>query len=176
MKWLVVFCSACRFSPSDVPDDGQSDAAIDARMIDALIPNECGDAVLYLTFEPDPLPASLPNSGVAQVSADMVSITRGERVGGGGVAELSSQSEIYVPADTVLTNILAYDFWVRVDQQPNVRYGLLDTAVPGFDSFYYGNGANYQLRCNIDQNAAYLYVTVAPLSGWNHVACSCDPP
>ena len=172
---LAVALCGCGFKPTaavTAPVDSAPiliDVAIDAQPP----PDPCAGTLLCLTFDPNPLPAMLPNGGTAPVSAVLTNIVRGQGVTG-GAAELSSTSEIYVPSVPQLSGVLAYDYWIRIDQAPSVygRAGVLDTGLSGFDSFYYVDPEGPQLRCSINSN--YLYAPVTAFSGWTHVACSCD--
>ncbi|HEX7701900.1 MAG TPA: LamG domain-containing protein [Kofleriaceae bacterium] len=175
---LAVALCGCGFKPSSAassPVDSTPlivDAAIDAPGP----PDPCAGTLLCLTFEPDPLPDTLPNGGSAPVSAMLTAITRGQGITGGD-AEMSSASQIFVPSVPQLSGVFALDYWVRIDQSPsaNDRIGMLDSAVGGgFSSFYYNYTTTPEVRCTI--NGYDLYAYVAPFSGWTHVACSCDAP
>jgi Concanavalin A-like lectin/glucanases superfamily len=175
---LAVALCGCGFQPSAAGASPVDSAPpiVDAGLDEPGLPDPCGGTLLCLTFDQDPLPEMLPNGGSAPVSATLTAITRGQGITGGD-AEMSSTSQIFVPAAPQLSGVFALDYWVRIDQDPdaNDRVGMIDSAVGGgFSSFYYNYTTTPELRCTI--NSSDLYAYVAPFIGWTHVACSCDAP
>jgi hypothetical protein len=175
---LVALCG-CGFQPSaagTAPVDSPP-PIVDAAFDTPTSPDPCAGTLLCFTFDVDPLPDTLPNGGSAPVAATLTAITRGHDRTGGGAAEMSSTSQIFVPSVPQLSGVFALDYWVRIDQLPeaNDRVGMIDTAVGGgFNSFYYNYTTTPELRCTISGYDLYAYV--APFTGWTHVACSCDAP
>lgn len=131
---------------------------------------------LCFSFDADPLPTAMPNEGAANVSATLTNVTRGGRAGGGD-AELTASSTIYVPYTTEVTGIQSLEIMFRADAPPPAnfaRIGLLDSNVipPNISLFWYRNDPGYQLRCGIG-NALYTFDAATVLGSWHYVLCTC---
>jgi hypothetical protein len=131
---------------------------------------------LCFSFDADPLPTAMPNEGAANVSATLTNVTRGGRAGGGD-AELTTSSTMYVPFTTEVTGIQALEIMFRADTPPPAnfaRVGLLDSNVlpPNISLFWFRNDPGYQLRCGLG-NALYTFDAPIVLGSWHYVLCTC---
>lgn len=178
---LAIVCG-CSFRHGVLEVDGDAplpaDAAIDAA-IDAPPPAFCpSDSHLRLcvSFDQDPLPATLPNEGAANVSAQLTNVMRTTR-GSGGAAQLDATSIIHVPQSAEVTNIQAIEVWYRADVDPanTARFGLVDSNVipPNISLFVARVDPTHQLRCGIGGSSGVWDATLAT-GTWYYAACVCD--
>jgi hypothetical protein len=175
---LFAGCSF-RHGVVEVVDDAMApDVAIDAA-IDAPPPAFCpSDSHLRLcySFDPDPLPSSLPNQGAATVNAQLTNVMRIAH-GTGGAAQLDTTSIIHVPYTADVTNIQAIELWYRADVDPanTARSGLVDSNVipPNISLFVARVDPTHQLRCGLGGANGVWDATLVP-GTWYYVACVCE--
>jgi hypothetical protein len=184
--WLFVVLAGCGFrhgslSPADAdPDD--ADVPIDAT-VDASIDAPLGfcppDPHLRLcfSFDQETLPASLPNEGAANVSAQLTNVTR-IAAGTGGAAQLDATSEIYVPYTTEVANIQTVEIIYRADSEPTIdggRMGLVDSNVGpnNISLFLYRADPSHTLRCGLGSETTVWPATLTT-NTWYHLICDCE--
>ena len=179
MRWLslLALLAACNASVGAAPD-----AAFDARSEDTAprIPGCTDDATLSicLSFDDSPLPASVENEGTLDLAAELTNVTHTAGPLGGGAALLGAASEIVIPANTTLVDIVAIDATIRLDADiaAGGRVGIVDSdgATPGMSLFLYAGTASPQrIRCNVGGMDLYAD-TAIPLGTWTRIACTCE--
>jgi hypothetical protein len=185
VRWFVsiALIAGCSF------EHGLSSARDASLAIDAAVDTPIDSAVakfcptdphlrLCLSFDQDPLPASVPNEGAATVSASLASVTRIEHLGG-GAAELTASSIIHVPTATDVTNIQSVEISFRADVAPANnfgRIGILDSNVipPNISLFLYRVDPSYQLRCGLGGALITFDAPTVQLTNWYRVLCTCN--
>lgn len=186
MRWFVsaILIAGCSFEHGNPVGDDDAAVGFDVPAdlaADMAAPKFCAtDSHLLLcySFDQDPLPASLPNEGAANVSAALMNVTRGDHAGG-GAAEVTAASSIYVPETTAVAGIQTFEISFRVDTAPAAnfaRIGVLDSNIipPNISLFLYRVDPGYQLRCGL---GGALYTYDAPglqLAVWHRVVCTCN--
>ncbi len=183
MRWSVVLALlvGCRFEHGTAvaTSDAALDSAVDAPVDMALVKVCPTDAHLRLcySFDADPLPASMPDEGAANVSAMLTDVTRVDH-DGGGAAQLSTTSMIYVPYTSEVTGIQTLELMFRADAPPPAnfaRVGLLDSNIipPNISLFWYRVDPGYQLRCGLG-GALYSFDAPIQLGTWYRAVCTCN--
>jgi hypothetical protein len=178
---LIAGCTFDHASPIGQRDAADIiDAPIDGELDAPVVPFCPTDSHLRLcySFDQDPLPGSLPNEGAANVSATLTNVTRGAHTGG-GAAEITVASTIYVPYTTEVAAIQTVEVSFRVDTAPLTnlaRIGILDSNIipPNISLFLYRVDPGYQLRCGL---GSALYTYDAPglsLATWHRAVCTCN--
>lgn len=132
---------------------------------------------LCFSFDQDPLPATLPNEGTADVDATLTAITRTPSPAG-GAAQLGPQSSMFVPMHPDVAGVLSVEVSFRVDQMPafdGSRMGLADSNVspPNISLFLYRHDPGHQLRCGLGAQVGIWPATLTE-GTWHHVACVCE--
>lgn len=179
MRWLspLALTAACNATVGVAPD-----AALDARSHDTAsrIPGCTDDPSLAIcfSFDDSPLPASVANEGTLVLDAVLTNVTSVAAPLGGGAALLGATSEILIPANTTLVDIVAIDATIRLaaDVPPNGRIGIVDSdgATPGMSLFLYAGTATAQrIRCNVGGMDLYADTSI-PLDTWTRIACTCE--
>lgn len=151
---------------------------IDAPLPDTPPSFTCGgDPELNVCFDFDAPSLSTPlaNEGSAQVSADLVGVTRIAH-GSGGAARLGATSTIVIPPTMAIAGVVEIEAAINLDAAiaDGLRIGVVDTddSSAGMSMFVYGGALTHQLRCNLD--SADLYADLALVPGeWIDLRCSC---
>jgi hypothetical protein len=178
---LMAGCSFEHGFPAGAGDgaiaiDATADAVPDVAIAKFCAPDS--HLRLCLSFDAEPLPASMPNEGAATVNTSLTDVTRSAH-DSGGAAELSATSIIYVPESAEVTNIQAFEVEFRADVAPanNLeRLGIVDSNYipPNISLFLYRVDPGYQLRCGL---GGALNTFTAPgftLATWHRVLCTCN--
>lgn len=188
LAWLAL--AGCSFNPgrlaattSDADTDGllisgdADDAMFDtppaAPAICATDPN----VLVCLSFDAATFGTTMANEGTANVTAQLTSVNRSAH-NGGGAAEVTPASKIYIPGDASLVGVRTVEMWVRLDVAPasdGARVGMLDadTSPSAMSFFYYRqSGPTYQVRFEINSQR-FINVTL-PLTQWAYLAEVCD--
>jgi hypothetical protein len=177
---LIAGCSfehgvASKLADAPVTGDGTVDTAIDSAVA-KFCPTDT-HVRLCLSFDQDPLPTSMPNEGAANVSATLTNVMRSER-NGGGAAEISVASSIYVPYTIEVAGIHTFEVSFRADVAPpnNLdRTGIVDSNVyPNISLFLYRMDPGYQLRCGLGYALLSFDAPGLQLAMWHRVVCTCN--
>ncbi len=181
---LALALAGCSFVPgqlgstSDAADSAPDDAAVDATPNIPPEPVCDGSASLLVCFSFDAptFGATLQNEGTANIAAQLTTVGRSTRAGGGAM-ETTPASKFYIPGDAALAGVRAMEMWARIDVAPatdGARIGLIDAdATPSAMSFFYYATANaFRIRYEV---GVQLFVDhTVTLGSWVHFAQVCD--
>ncbi|MDB4962700.1 MAG: hypothetical protein JWP01_2699 [Myxococcales bacterium] len=164
---------------ADALTDAASDAAIDATP-DAAVARFCPvtDTLrVCFSFDPSPLPATLPNEGAATLDAALTSITRIPRSATSGAAQFGATSGISMPMNAGVTGILTSEVWFRIDSMPATnggRQGLFDSnTTQNISLFVYRADPNHSLRCGMGDQTEVFQTSVSS-AAWHYAVCTCE--
>ncbi|MBA3538403.1 MAG: LamG domain-containing protein [Deltaproteobacteria bacterium] len=176
--------AACGFTGKGVIDDatpgdrdgGARDGSIDPDgPTDAIegCPPDDDTLRLCFTFDQATFANPLPNEGAASVSAQHTAVTR-SATATGGAAEFLATSGMYVAPSAELADLRSLELWFRPNEQPALRFGLLDNDA-SISVYYYTVLGVPQVRCSMGGGPQYSYIAPYPASDrWIYLACVCN--
>jgi len=185
---LLAFCG-CGFTPGRFGDHVTGDAT--TQDVDAATPGDdaSGDTtaaaklcdpqtglLVCYSFDAPTFGATMANEGSAPVTAQLTSVSRSARAGG-GAAETTSATKIYIPGDASLAGVLSMEMWARIDNPPTVddtRVGLIDAdaTASAMSFFYYKRSTGHEIRFEI---GVQRFLPQTLTSGtWHHFGQTCD--
>jgi hypothetical protein len=190
LAWLAL--ASCSFHPGTLADPSRDDATTDTTTIiddDATVdtstdatptPSVCAtnpNVLVCLSFDAQSFFSTMSNEGTANVTAQLTSVGRSNH-NGGGAAEVTTASKIYIPGDPSLTGVRTLEMWLRPDVAPatdGARIGFIDAdSTPSAMSFFYyrQGGPTYQVRFEINYQR-FINVTLT-LGQWVYLAEVCN--